>query len=149
MRRARGLATRPVFYYNDVWEFPLPENHRFPMAKYRLVREALQAEGVAAAFEPSPLASLTDLTTTHCRAYCERFVGGKLFDEESILVDLNVELRKEIALYNTRALRPKTPVLKNSPQAFFSAIATHLRANSFFDGDMLIAKCRVRIFYDA
>ncbi|KAH8070886.1 voltage-gated potassium channel [Aureococcus anophagefferens] len=41
--------------------------------------------------------------------YYVRFVGGKLFDEESILVDLNVELRKEIALYNTRALRPKTP----------------------------------------
>ena len=83
VRRARGLATRPVFYYNDVWEFPLPENHRFPMAKYRLVREALQAEGVAAAFEPSPLASLTDLTTTHCRAYCERFVGGKLTAAEN------------------------------------------------------------------
>ncbi|KAK7249995.1 protein deacetylase [Aureococcus anophagefferens] len=83
VRRARGLATRPVFYYNDVWEFPLPENHRFPMAKYRLVREALQAEGVAAAFEPSPLASLTDLTTTHCRGYCERFVGGKLTAAEN------------------------------------------------------------------
>ncbi|KAK7249261.1 voltage-gated potassium channel [Aureococcus anophagefferens] len=72
--------------------------------------------------------------------YYVRFVGGKLFDEESILVDLNVELRKEIALYNTRALRPKTPVLKNSPQAFFSAIATHLRANSFFDGDIVITE---------
>ncbi|KAH8051153.1 voltage-gated potassium channel [Aureococcus anophagefferens] len=48
--------------------------------------------------------------------YYVRFVGGKLFGE-SILVDLNVELRKEIALYNTRALRPKTP--RRSGDMFF------------------------------
>jgi hypothetical protein len=35
---------RPKFriYYNDVYEVPLPPGHRFPMKKYRIVRERVQ-----------------------------------------------------------------------------------------------------------
>ncbi|MCA2977540.1 MAG: histone deacetylase [Myxococcaceae bacterium] len=33
-------------WYSDPYEVPLPEGHRFPMGKYRLVREALLARGV-------------------------------------------------------------------------------------------------------
>jgi hypothetical protein len=29
-------------YYNDVYEVPLPPKHRFPMKKYRMVRERIQ-----------------------------------------------------------------------------------------------------------
>ena len=36
-------------YYSDTFVLPLPETHRFPMAKYRLLRERLLAEGVLAA----------------------------------------------------------------------------------------------------
>ena len=37
-------ADVPVFtvYYNDVYEVKLPPNHRFPMEKYRRVREIVQ-----------------------------------------------------------------------------------------------------------
>jgi hypothetical protein len=31
-------------YYNDVYEVQLPPNHRFPMKKYRMVRELIQRE---------------------------------------------------------------------------------------------------------
>lgn len=36
--------TKPFFpiYYNDVYEVTLPENHRFPMDKYRQVRRLAQ-----------------------------------------------------------------------------------------------------------
>mmetsp|Transcript_7319 Transcript_7319/g.11138 ORF Transcript_7319/g.11138 Transcript_7319/m.11138 type:complete len:505 (-) Transcript_7319:1899-3413(-) len=39
---------RPFFpiYYNDVYEVPLPPRHRFPMSKYRQVRERVQ-DGIA------------------------------------------------------------------------------------------------------
>jgi acetoin utilization deacetylase AcuC-like enzyme len=36
-----------VFFYSDVYTVPLPENHRFPMRKYALLREQLVYEGVA------------------------------------------------------------------------------------------------------
>ena len=32
------------FFYNDVFQLPLPQKHRFPIDKYRLVREKLQRE---------------------------------------------------------------------------------------------------------
>ena len=72
--------------------------------------------------------------------YYVRYVGGKFFDEAGILDDLNLELRKEIAMFSTRHLQPKTPVLFNSPPAFFSAIASCLRAQSFFDGDVVVSE---------
>jgi len=69
--------------------------------------------------------------------YYVRFFGGKFFDEAGILENLNPELRKEISLFNTRTIRPKTPVLRNSPDRFFATIAIHLRPTSFFDGDVV------------
>ncbi|KAH8057194.1 voltage-gated potassium channel [Aureococcus anophagefferens] len=69
-----------------------------------------------------------------------RFMGGKFFDETSILQNLNPELRKEISLYNTRSIRPKTPLLRNSPERFFATLAIHLRPTSFFDGDVVFSE---------
>ena len=42
----RRPVDAPYFaiYYNDVYEVDLPPGHRFPMAKYRIVREAVQAK---------------------------------------------------------------------------------------------------------
>lgn len=44
--RSRHLLDAPYFpiYYNDVYEVDLPSGHRFPMWKYRQVREAVQAK---------------------------------------------------------------------------------------------------------
>ncbi|MDW8332722.1 MAG: histone deacetylase [Bacteroidia bacterium] len=36
-----------MFFYSDTYVVPLPENHRFPMRKYALLREQLIYEGVA------------------------------------------------------------------------------------------------------
>ena len=33
-------------FYSDTFVLPLPEQHRFPMAKYRLLRERLVGEGI-------------------------------------------------------------------------------------------------------
>lgn len=43
---SRHLLDAPYFpiYYNDVYEVDLPSGHRFPMWKYRQVREAVQAK---------------------------------------------------------------------------------------------------------
>jgi acetoin utilization deacetylase AcuC-like enzyme len=70
-------------YFNDVYQVKLPPNHRFPMEKYRKVRELAQS-GIAAIrddrvfcdFRVSPLATVEDLTTTHCPEYVQRYMMG-------------------------------------------------------------------------
>ncbi|CAM9476896.1 unnamed protein product [Scytosiphon promiscuus] len=83
-RRPRS-SELPLFY-NDVYRVDLPGGHRFPMEKYRLVREGLQnqlEEGGRATFAVSPVATLTDLCTTHERGYVERYFQGRFTDREN------------------------------------------------------------------
>ncbi|KAJ1455910.1 hypothetical protein M885DRAFT_440402 [Pelagophyceae sp. CCMP2097] len=74
----------PTFFYNDVYEFPMPPGHRFPMQKYRLVRLDLAEQfGDATLLKVSPLASERDLLTTHCPDYVSRFLAGALSPMEN------------------------------------------------------------------
>jgi acetoin utilization deacetylase AcuC-like enzyme len=63
-------------YYSDHYEIPLPAGHKFPMRKYRLLREALTGDGFS--FEPAPLADLETIALAHDRDYVERFVNGSI-----------------------------------------------------------------------
>jgi acetoin utilization deacetylase AcuC-like enzyme len=85
---ATAAAQRPAIplFYNDLYEVPLPSKHRFPMRKYRLVRQGLERELTPqgfADFEPSPLVTLDDLVTTHCREYASRYVEGRMSVSEN------------------------------------------------------------------
>lgn len=68
------------FYYNDVFQIPLPPGHRFPGEKYRLLREALFHNGIVAPWqlELSQAASRTDLERAHTPGYIEAFLTGTL-----------------------------------------------------------------------
>ena len=77
---------RVVIYYNDVYRVVLPDTHQFPMEKYRVVREGLQAEMAShrgVSFDVSPLATEAELTTTHCPLYTKRFLSGNLNEKEN------------------------------------------------------------------
>lgn len=81
-----GIARRCVLYYNDVYRVVLPDTHGFPMEKYRMVRETLEAEKKDAAgveFHVSPMATAEELATTHCPQYIERFLSGNLTPKEN------------------------------------------------------------------
>jgi acetoin utilization deacetylase AcuC-like enzyme len=85
---------QPFFpiYYNDVYEMPLPPNHRFPMGKYGQVRKLVQQwlvdlpldqQGkVRHEFRVSPLATIDELATTHGRDYIHRFMTGDQSEAE-------------------------------------------------------------------
>ena len=77
-----------VLYYNDTYHVDLPDGHRFPMEKYRLVREMLQQrhamDGVA--FEVSPLATMDELATTHDREYVRRYLYNEFTPRENRVV---------------------------------------------------------------
>lgn len=82
----RGLTSiSHCFYYNDTFEVELPQNHRFPMKKYRMVRERVQNECKGrddVAFLLSPLATREELVTTHCPRYVESYMQGKMTEKE-------------------------------------------------------------------
>jgi acetoin utilization deacetylase AcuC-like enzyme len=67
-------------FYSDTFVLPLPDHHRFPMAKYRMLRERLLADAV---LEPADLAvpaaaPLDDLLLVHEPAYIDAVVRGTL-----------------------------------------------------------------------
>src|SRR6187397_121278 len=71
-------------FYSDLFVLPLPEHHRFPMAKYRLLRERLVAEGVVSESDlhvPEAV-TLDELRLAHSPSYVEAVVGGRLLPDE-------------------------------------------------------------------
>jgi acetoin utilization deacetylase AcuC-like enzyme len=66
------------FFYPDVPDVPLPDGHRFPASKYRLLYELAVREGLfgAAALVPSPLASRARLLRAHDTAYVDMMLTG-------------------------------------------------------------------------
>jgi acetoin utilization deacetylase AcuC-like enzyme len=67
-------------FYCDHFVLPLPEGHRFPMSKYRLLRERVVADGViseADLLEPAA-ADWDDLELVHTREYVEGVANGTL-----------------------------------------------------------------------
>ncbi|MCB1035359.1 MAG: histone deacetylase, partial [Acidobacteria bacterium] len=71
-------------FYTDHFVLELPPGHRFPMAKYRRLRERLLEEGVLCPENLSvPLsASDEDLLRVHDGEYLERVKTGNLRREE-------------------------------------------------------------------
>ena len=67
-------------FTTDHHEVPLPEKHRFPMRKYRLLRERLVERGVLRAeeVERAPLAPLERVLRVHDPEYVEAFLEGRL-----------------------------------------------------------------------
>ena len=66
------------------YTFPLPDGHRFPIAKYTLLREAVIAEGVVRpefVHDPARIAR-DDLLLVHSADYVDRFTAGTLSVDE-------------------------------------------------------------------
>ena len=64
-------------YYSDHYTIPLPPGHRFPVAKYGLLRAALQETG-RFEFVPAPLADAETIELIHDREYVREFIAGTL-----------------------------------------------------------------------
>ena len=71
-------------FHSDGYLVPLPAGHRFPMPKYRLLREALEASGLLHAEElvPAELASIDVLSTVHTARYLRAVLEGGLSEGE-------------------------------------------------------------------
>lgn len=71
-------------YYSDIFELPLPPGHRFPMSKYRLLRERLAAAAFAEScrFLIPEAATDAELSLAHDQEYIGRASRGELTDVE-------------------------------------------------------------------
>lgn len=65
-------------FYSDHFVLPLPPTHRFPMQKYRLLREGAAANISTLEFYEAPLATNGVLALAHHPAYIERVSQGLL-----------------------------------------------------------------------
>jgi acetoin utilization deacetylase AcuC-like enzyme len=70
---------------SDRYPLPLPEGHRFPAAKYRLLRQRLEGHAAAGAplefVEPHAVTD-DELLRVHDRAYVGRVLAGRLSPDE-------------------------------------------------------------------
>lgn len=76
MRGGRS-ATPARLWYCDHHVIPLPDGHKFPVAKYRLIRELLAASGQFI-FRRAPLASPDQLSLAHDVGYVDASLHGTL-----------------------------------------------------------------------
>uniref|UniRef100_A0A4W5KV60 Hyperpolarization activated cyclic nucleotide-gated potassium channel 2b n=1 Tax=Hucho hucho TaxID=62062 RepID=A0A4W5KV60_9TELE len=70
--------------------------------------------------------------------FYEHRYQGKMFDEESILEELNEPLREEIVNFNCRKLVASMPLFANTDPNFVTAMLTKLRFEVFQPGDYII-----------
>ena len=64
-------------FYCDHHEIPLPAGHKFPLRKYRLLREALTADGFFH-LDPAPPANPAEIALAHDPEYVRQFLSGTL-----------------------------------------------------------------------
>lgn len=67
----------PTLYYTDHHVITLPSTHKFPMAKYALVRELLASDGIYR-FAPAPEADAQTVELAHDSSYVHGFLAGTL-----------------------------------------------------------------------
>jgi len=65
-------------FYSDHFVLPLPDGHKFPMAKYAKLRERILADGIVSADDliEAPAASWDDIRLVHDAAYVDAVASG-------------------------------------------------------------------------
>ncbi|CAF1238832.1 unnamed protein product [Didymodactylos carnosus] len=72
--------------------------------------------------------------------YYEHRYQGKIFDEESILVELSERLRLDVVNYNCRSLVSSVPFFATADPHFVSDVVTKLRFEVYQPGDLIIVE---------
>jgi acetoin utilization deacetylase AcuC-like enzyme len=66
-------------FYTDIYPLPLPEGHRFPIAKYRMLRSYIEESGLVSrsCLVAPPAATDEELLRVHTADYLQRTVAGE------------------------------------------------------------------------
>eukprot|EP00127_Corallochytrium_limacisporum_P007362 Clim_evm14s248 gene=Clim_evmTU14s248 len=133
---------RPVtLFYSDYAEVPMPEGHRFPMHKYRMVRETLQketeqwvakkqteAESTAAGGDDSEAHGYTSFDDVHkedqWRTISEFKEAPYATEADLLLAHSPDYVRRVLANDLTKAERRRIGIPSDSPEAIARALAS-------------------------
>jgi acetoin utilization deacetylase AcuC-like enzyme len=74
-------------FAHDLYSYPLPPGHRFPLSKYRLVRKAVERLGGVDVREARAVTS-EELVLAHDASYLERMEAGTLSRRETLALGL-------------------------------------------------------------
>ena len=66
-----------TLFYADHYHFPLPDGHKFPLGKYQLLRQCLEADS-GFCLKPARFAARHDLVRIHDPGYVNQFLNGTL-----------------------------------------------------------------------
>jgi acetoin utilization deacetylase AcuC-like enzyme len=73
-------------FAHDVYVYPLPPGHRFPLGKYRLVREGAEAAGLDV--RATRAAAREELLLGHSAPYVDRVEAGEVSRREELALGL-------------------------------------------------------------
>ena len=112
----------PLVYHDD-YSPPFPAGHRFPMEKFRLLRDHLVASGLTSDAEllRPALCPPEVLALAHCPAYIERYMSGELPHDDQRRLGLPWS-----AALARRTLRAVGGSLLAAEQALQHGLACHL-----------------------
>jgi acetoin utilization deacetylase AcuC-like enzyme len=66
-----------TLFYSDQYHFPLPDGHKFPLRKYQLLRQCLEADS-GFYLKPARFVDREDLVRVHDPEYVDQFLDGTL-----------------------------------------------------------------------
>jgi acetoin utilization deacetylase AcuC-like enzyme len=80
----RRLLDSLKVFYSDTFVLPLPEGHRFPMAKYSMLRERVALSNICGPGEMRVPSAVSDeeILRAHEGRYLRRVVDGTLTEKE-------------------------------------------------------------------
>ena len=108
-------------YYSDQFVLPLPDGHRFPMAKYRMLRDRIAAELPAIALHEAPAATEGELALVHTPAYIDSILQGTA--EPAVLREIGFPWSPAMA---ERALRSVGATVAAARSALVAGVAANL-----------------------
>ena len=118
-----------AIYYTDHYVLPLPDWHRFPMAKYARLRERLVASALVPldALREPPSATDEEILRAHHRGYLDRVVSGRLREEEAKALGFpwSPELVERSRRSSGATIAAARDVLQGAPYGINLAGGTH------------------------
>jgi acetoin utilization deacetylase AcuC-like enzyme len=108
-------------FYTDQFVLPLPPGHRFPMGKYRLLRDRLAAELPELRLVPAPPASDGELALVHTPGYIQAISDGSV--DPKILREIGFPWSEAMA---QRARRSVGATIAACRAAFAEGVAANI-----------------------
>jgi acetoin utilization deacetylase AcuC-like enzyme len=108
-------------YYSDQFVLPLPDGHRFPMAKYRMLRDRIAAELPAITLHEAPAATEGELALVHTPTYIDSILQGTA--DPAVLREIGFPWSPAMA---ERALRSVGATVAAARSALVAGVAANL-----------------------